>query len=185
MSEQGYRVAGKLRDRLAQRYQVIDGFSARWLVEAGKTWLHTNQETVNNLNVFPVPDGDTGTNMMLTMEAAWKEVLDLKESSSIGNVLQAIAHGALMVGYMSTASTLMIDRAVRQGIDATPVSLGYDRVRFVGPVFINDTITVTYTITSIERERDRTRSKVEVTNQDGETVAVAEHILAWVAKESA
>ena len=96
-----------------------------------------------------------------------------------------IAHGALMVGYMSTASTLMIDRAVRQGIDATPVSLGYDRVRFVGPVFINDTITVTYTITSIERERDRTRSKVEVTNQDGETVAVAEHILAWVAKESA
>ena len=96
-----------------------------------------------------------------------------------------IAHGALMVGYMSTASTLMIDRAVRQGIDATPVSLGYDRVRFVGPVFINDTITVTYTITSIERERDRTHSKVEVTNQDGETVAVAEHILAWVAKESA
>jgi len=96
-----------------------------------------------------------------------------------------IAHGALMVGYMSTASTLMIDRAVRQGIDATPVSLGYDRVRFVGPVFINDTITVTYTITGIERERDRTRSKVEVTNQNGETVAVAEHILAWVAKESA
>lgn len=96
-----------------------------------------------------------------------------------------IAHGALMVGYMSTASTLMIDRAVRQGIDATPVSLGYDRVRFVGPVFINDTITVTYSITSIERERDRTRAKVEVTNQSGETVAVAEHILAWVAKESA
>lgn len=96
-----------------------------------------------------------------------------------------IAHGALMVGYMSTASTLMIDRAVRQGIDATPVSLGYDRVRFIGPVFINDTITVTYSITDIERERDRTRAKVEVTNQSGETVAVAEHILAWVAKESA
>ncbi len=94
-----------------------------------------------------------------------------------------IAHGALMVGYMSTASTLMIDRAVRQGIDATPVSLGYDRVRFIGPVFINDTITVTYSITDIERERDRTRAKVEVTNQSGETVAVAEHILAWVAKE--
>jgi acyl dehydratase len=96
-----------------------------------------------------------------------------------------IAHGALMVGYMSTASTMMIDRAVREGIDATPVSLGYDRVRFVGPVFINDTITVTYSITAIERERDRTRAKVEVTNQSGETVAVAEHILAWVARESA
>lgn len=96
-----------------------------------------------------------------------------------------IAHGALMVGYMSTASTMMIDRSVRQGISATPVSLGYDRVRFVAPVFINDTITVTYTIKEIDRERNRSRSTVEVTNQDGTTVAVAEHILAWVAKEAA
>lgn len=95
-----------------------------------------------------------------------------------------IAHGALMVGYMSTASTRIIDRAVRQGIDATPVSLGYDRVRFVGPVFINDTITVTYSIAEIDRERARSRSKIEVTNQRGETVAVAEHLLAWVPKET-
>jgi acyl dehydratase len=95
-----------------------------------------------------------------------------------------IAHGALMVGFMSTASTMIIDRCVRKGIDSTPVSLGYDRVRFVGPVFINDTITVTYRITEIDRERDRTRSSIEVTNQHGETVAVAEHLLAWVAKEA-
>jgi acyl dehydratase len=96
-----------------------------------------------------------------------------------------IAHGALMVGYMSTASTMMIDASVRRGIDSTPVSLGYDRVRFVGPVFINDTITVTYSIKEIDRERDRTRAAVEVTNQTGETVAVAEHILAWVARDKA
>jgi acyl dehydratase len=95
-----------------------------------------------------------------------------------------IAHGALMVGFMSTASTMIIDRCVRKGIDSTPVSMGYDRVRFVGPVFINDTITVTYRITEIDRERDRTRSAIEVTNQHGETVAVAEHLLAWVAKET-
>ena len=66
-----------------------------------------------------------------------------------------IAHGALLVGFMSTTSTMIIDRCVRKGIDSTPVSLGYDRVRFVGPVFINDTITVTYRITEIDRERDR------------------------------
>ena len=96
-----------------------------------------------------------------------------------------IAHGALMVGYMSTASTMMIERSVRQGIDSTPVSLGYDRVRFVGPVFINDTITVTYSIKEIDRERNRSRAAIEVTNQNGETVAVAEHILAWVAKDTA
>lgn len=96
-----------------------------------------------------------------------------------------IAHGALMVGYMSTTSTMMIDRCVRQGIDSTPVSLGYDRVRFVGPVFFNDTITVNYTIKEIDRERNRSRASIEITNQKGDTVAVAEHILAWVAKDKA
>ena len=96
-----------------------------------------------------------------------------------------IAHGALMVGYMSTTSTMMIDRCVRQGINSTPVSLGYDRVRFVGPVFFNDTITVSYTIKEIDRERNRSRAAIEITNQNGDTVAVAEHILAWVAKDKA
>ena len=96
-----------------------------------------------------------------------------------------IAHGALMVGYMSTTSTMMIERCVRQGIDSTPVSLGYDRVRFVRPVFFNDTITVTYTIKEIDRERNRSRAAIEITNQNGDTVAVAEHILAWVAKDKA
>ena len=61
-----------------------------------------------------------------------------------------IAHGALLVGYMSTASTKMIERCVGSGIDETPVSLGYDGVRFLGPVFINDTVTVSYTIAAID-----------------------------------
>ncbi|MBN8988859.1 MAG: dehydratase [Rhizobiales bacterium] len=91
-----------------------------------------------------------------------------------------IAHGALMVGYMSTCSTMLIDRSLEKGIDSTPVSLGYDRVRFIAPVFIGDTITATYTIAEVEPERRRTRAKVEVTNQRGEVVAVAEHILKWV-----
>ena len=93
-----------------------------------------------------------------------------------------IAHGALLVGFMSTASTLIIERCVKKGIDSTPVSLGYDHVRFVAPVFFNDTITVTYRITEIDRERARSRSAIDVTNQHGETVAVAEHLLAWVPK---
>lgn len=91
-----------------------------------------------------------------------------------------IAHGALMVGYMSTCSSLMIDRSLEKGIDSTPVSLGYDRVRFVAPVFINDTITAVYTIVEVDEERRRTRAKIEITNQHGKTVAAAEHILKWV-----
>jgi 3-hydroxybutyryl-CoA dehydratase len=94
-----------------------------------------------------------------------------------------IAHGALLVGYMSTASTLMIERSLSKGIDSTPVALGYDRVRFLSPVFLGDTVTVTYTITEIDEERRRTRAQVDVHNQAGVLVAVAEHLLKWVQNE--
>ena len=91
-----------------------------------------------------------------------------------------IAHGVLLVGFMSTTSTLMIAKVERNDIDETPVSLGYDRIRFIKPVFIGDTVTVTYTIAELDPAKRRARAKVEVVNQDGVTVAVAEHILAWV-----
>ncbi len=51
----------------------INGDGLMLLFEAGLIWLTTNQAYVNSLNVFPVPDGDTGTNMVLTMQAAFKE----------------------------------------------------------------------------------------------------------------
>ena len=92
-----------------------------------------------------------------------------------------IAHGALMVGFMSTASSMMIEKSDSADGDETPVSLGYDRVRFLEAVYINDTVTVTYRIKEIEPKRRRSRSQITVTNQRGETVAVAEHILKWVA----
>ncbi len=91
-----------------------------------------------------------------------------------------IAHGVLLVGFMSTTSSLMIDQVERKGIDETPVSLGYDRIRFIKPVFIGDTVTVTYTISKLDPDKRRSHSKIEVVNQDGVTVAVAEHIMAWV-----
>ena len=91
-----------------------------------------------------------------------------------------IAHGALLIGFMSTASTMMVERHGGLVTDETPVSLGYDRIRFTAPVFLGDTITVTYTIAEVDPVRRRSRSKIEVTNQRGETVAVAEHILKWV-----
>lgn len=90
-----------------------------------------------------------------------------------------IAHGALMVGFMSTASTRMIEESLRKGIDSTPVSLGYDGVRFLRPVYINDTVTVTYTITEVDEERRRTLASVDVTNQRDELVAVGKHHLKW------
>jgi acyl dehydratase len=91
-----------------------------------------------------------------------------------------IAHGALIIGFMSTTSTLIIDKCVNQGIDETPVSLGYDRIRFLGPVFIGDTVTVTYTISEIDAVKRQSKSSIEVKNQNGELVAVGSHILRWV-----
>jgi acyl dehydratase len=95
-----------------------------------------------------------------------------------------IAHGALLIGFMSTASTMMVDRHGGLAPDETPVSLGYDRIRFTAPVFLGDTITVIYTIAEVDPVRRRSRSRIEVTNQHGRTVAVAEHILKWVPKTS-
>ena len=91
-----------------------------------------------------------------------------------------IAHGALLVGYMSTASTLILQKYPAPENAGTPVSLGYDRIRFIKPVFINDTITVKYTVEMIDQERNRSYSHIEVANQQGETVAVAEHIMKWI-----
>src|SRR6266496_1130329 len=75
--------------------QPINGQSMKRLVEAGMIWLRTNQQTVNALNVFPVPDGDTGTNMVLTMQSAWNEIKDLGHRS-ITDMAGAVSKGALM-----------------------------------------------------------------------------------------
>lgn len=77
------------------RRMPIDGQSFKRLVDAGLTWLRTNKEIVNALNVFPVPDGDTGTNMTLTLQAAWSEVKD-SGVRNIGEMAAAVSKGALM-----------------------------------------------------------------------------------------
>lgn len=74
---------------------VFNGQTLKELTEAALTWLRTNQQTVNALNVFPVPDGDTGTNMLLTMQSAYDEIR-LTSEKHAGKVVQSIAHGALM-----------------------------------------------------------------------------------------
>lgn len=74
---------------------AIDGQGLKRLVEASLTWLRHHQAVINALNVYPVPDGDTGTNMLLTMQSAWAEITDSPEQNA-GIVAQAIAHGALM-----------------------------------------------------------------------------------------
>ncbi len=77
------------------RKKKIDGLALKKLIDAGLTWLRTNKENVNALNVFPVPDGDTGTNMTLTLQAAWNEIKDLGVKH-VGEMASAVSKGALM-----------------------------------------------------------------------------------------
>src|SRR5213082_1091614 len=59
--------------------------------------LRAHQEAINRLNVYPVPDGDTGTNMALTLEAVASELESLGESDvEMTAVCKAVAHGSLM-----------------------------------------------------------------------------------------
>lgn len=96
-----------------------------------------------------------------------------------------IAHGALLVGFMSTASTMAAERATGVRDTETPVSLGYDRIRFLKPIFLGETITVTYTVAAIDTVARRAVSDVKVQNEAGELAAVGQHILKWVLNETA
>jgi hypothetical protein len=58
--------------------------------------LRSHKEVINRLNVYPVPDGDTGTNMTLTIESVVAELDALGESPSMSDVCGAVAHGSLM-----------------------------------------------------------------------------------------
>ncbi len=72
----------------------LDGPTVREMFAAATRHLELHAEAVNALNVFPVPDGDTGTNMLLTMQAAMEAIPD--EAPHARDVLSAMAHGSLM-----------------------------------------------------------------------------------------
>ena len=95
-----------------------------------------------------------------------------------------MAHGMLLVGFVSTASTMAI-ADTREDTGETPVAVGMDRLRFLKPVFIGDTVTVSYRIEGFDATKRRTVAKAELRNQEGELVAVADHLLQWVRNEYA
>ena len=74
----------------------LDAEDFRQLVIAGATCLETHADAINALNVFPVPDGDTGINMLLTLRAANEGTVPDPASATLGSVSAAIAHAALL-----------------------------------------------------------------------------------------
>ena len=78
-----------------RKWFQCNGQQLRKMAHAGLLWLDHNHEEVNALNVFPVPDGDTGTNMLLTMRSAYKQIQTM-DSDHVGKVASNLSHGALM-----------------------------------------------------------------------------------------
>lgn len=84
-----------LRRPFPRRISVFDGQDLKKALLSGASWLEEHREQINALNVFPVPDGDTGSNMSKTMQAAVKGIEDSTDTSA--SVISAkLAHGALL-----------------------------------------------------------------------------------------
>lgn len=73
----------------------INGLLLRDLFLGGASNLEKNKAYIDSLNVFPVPDGDTGTNMSMTMQGAVKDLRSMPDSVTVGEVMDAVALGAL------------------------------------------------------------------------------------------
>jgi len=74
----------------------VGGRHLNYVLRTALSWLQANQDVINDLNVFPVPDGDTGSNMYLTLRSAVEDAQKAGDPQSAGSVMQAAAHGSLM-----------------------------------------------------------------------------------------
>jgi len=96
--------------------RVCDGYKLKYLIHAGLAWLEHNKEHVNQLNVYPVPDGDTGTNMWHTFRRAYADIAEIDEPH-VGKVANLVARGALM-GARGNSGTILsqIFRGLANGL---------------------------------------------------------------------
>src|SRR5437588_10405963 len=114
MQEQSPR---PVRTQRPRRISVFDGQDLKKALLTGAAWLEEHREAINALNVFPVPDGDTGSNMSATMQAAMQGIVDSNETSA-GAVAAKVAHSALM-GARGNSGVILSQtfRGIAQSLD--------------------------------------------------------------------
>jgi DAK2 domain fusion protein YloV len=108
--------------------KALSGKELRAMFEAATGWLEKSSADVDALNVFPVPDGDTGTNMLLTMRSSIEESYQVANNSAAG-VARAMAQGAL-VGARGNSGVILsqIWSGLAQGLDEKDTITGADLV---------------------------------------------------------
>jgi len=114
MQEQSPR---SIRLHRPRHISVFDGQDLKKALLVAAAWLEEHREVINALNVFPVPDGDTGSNMSATMQAAIRQIADSEETSA-GVIASKLAHGALL-GARGNSGVILSQtlRGLAQGLD--------------------------------------------------------------------
>ena len=104
------------------------GADLRSALQSASTWLTANAERVNALNVFPVPDGDTGTNMSMTLQAAVDGLQRLGDDAPVSQVARA-AYEAAMLGARGNSGVILsqllrgFSEALSDSDELTPAAL--------------------------------------------------------------
>ena len=97
--------------------ETINGIMLKQMLESGMNHLSNRASEIDALNVFPVPDGDTGTNMSLTFSAGVKDALKV-ESGSVSEIMKVLSKGLLMGARgNSGVITSQIFRGIYQGVE--------------------------------------------------------------------
>jgi len=106
-----------VRTQRPRRISVFDGQDLKKALLAGAAWLEVNREAINALNVFPVPDGDTGSNMSATMQAAIRDIVD-SDDTAASTIAARVARAALL-GARGNSGVILsqILRGLAQGLD--------------------------------------------------------------------
>ena len=76
--------------------ETLDAKNLASLMYCFRDSLQEHKESLNSLNVYPVPDGDTGSNMAATLNSVVSEIESLEENLELENIIDAISHGSLM-----------------------------------------------------------------------------------------
>lgn len=168
VTKQAFKVA-------ADENLVCDGYLMKKLAGGALVWLEQNHEHVNRLNVFPVPDGDTGTNMLLTMREAYGQIEPMQEVR-VDKIAAALAYGALN-GARGNSGTILSQlwQGFAEGLKGHAV---FDSERFAqackrGVEMAYKAVSTPVEGTILTVAREATEAVVERVEADGEVDLVA------------
>jgi uncharacterized protein len=156
------------------------GADLRAALQCASAWLSANAERVNALNVFPVPDGDTGTNMSMTLQAAVEGLQRLGDDSPVSQVARA-AYEAAMLGARGNSGVILsqllrgFSEALSSAIELTPASLAAALTEASEVAYKGVSRPVEGTILTVARET--ARAATEVASPGADLPDLLEHTL--------